>query len=224
MPLIPFPNVPLFPGVPDIIRSAVATVERLLDPSLVEVGEVVSSGASWGVYDQDGRAALEPDTFLDIDYRNDVKVSNYPQEAGAFASYNKVATPYDCRVRMAIGRDEASRAAFLEQCDIMLQGIDLFTVVTPETTYTNAALEAYDYRRESKNGVSMIVVDLKFTEVRTPALATFSPPTPSAPTGDAPAIDPQVNTANPVSSGQVQALAPTLAQAASPDGVTSWQR
>jgi|GEM_PF-3295268 len=161
--------------------------------------------------------ALIPDSFLDIDYKQDTRVSQYPQEEGAFASYNKVGTPYDCRVKMAIGGDEAKRTAFLDKCDLMLNTTDLYTVVTPNATYLNASLQNYRYRRESKNGVSILTVELWFIEVRITAVAEFSPiaetDAPVASAEDAtPETDGKAAAADPVSDGQVQAVEPTPAQ------------
>lgn len=192
MSLIPFPDVPNVPGVPALFRSlTVPTPGQLLNNLLGGVTEAIFGAVVWGVFDQSGKAALTPDSFLDIDYKQDMRVSNYPQEEGAFASYNKVGTPYDCRVRMALGGDKASRTAFLAQIDTMLKSIDLFTVVTPEVTYVNASLQNYNYHRETRNGATMLVVDLWFIEVRLTGVATFSQP--SQPSG-----------ADPVSNGQVQ--------------------
>ena len=194
MSLIPFPDVPNVPGVPAVFRSlTVPTAGQLLNSVLGGVAEAIFGPVIWGVFDQSGNAALVPDSFIDIDYKNDTRVSNYPQEAGSFAAYNKVGTPYDCRVRMALGGDKATRTAFLAKLDAMLKTIDLFTVVTPEVTYVNASLQNYNYRRETKNGATMLIVDLQFTEVRTTAIATFSAPTKQASGSD------------PVSDGQVQA-------------------
>lgn len=195
MSLIPFPNVPNVPGVPAVFRSAtVPTPGALLNMALGGIAEAMFGKVVWGVFDKDDNEALSPDSFLDIDYKNESRVSNYPMEAGAFAAYNKVGTPYDCRVKMAIGGDKDSRAAFLSKVESMVGSIDLFTVVTPEATYTNAALQNYSYRRESKNGATMLIVELWFIQVRLTGVAEFSTPTPSQPSG-----------ADPVSGGQVQA-------------------
>jgi hypothetical protein len=195
MSLIPFPDVPNVPGVPALLRSlTVPTPGAILNSALGGIAEAAFGKVVWGVFDQNGTEVLKPDSFLGIDYRNDARVSNYPQEQGAFASYNKVATPFDCRVKMAIGADKAARTEFLETVIRMLGGIDLFTVVTPEVTYVNAALQSYDYRRDSSNGVSMLTVDLVFVEVRITATANFSPvEAPMQPSG-----------ADAVSGGQVQ--------------------
>lgn len=204
MPLIPFPNVPNVPGVPNILRSlTVPTPGALVNMALGGIAEYVFGPTVWGVFDQNGKEVLFPDSFLGIDYRNEARVSNYPQEKGAFASYNKVETPYDCRVQMAIGADKAGRTAFLETLESLRKGLDLLTVVTPEVSYTSANLQSYNYRRTSQNGVSMLVVELDFIEIRVTAEAQFSgevesPKEPSA--------------ADPVSDGQVQATEPTPAE------------
>ena len=202
MSLIPFPNVPNVPGVPAILRSAtVPTLGQLLNNAIAGVVEFLFGAVRWGVYDQAGNKALNPDSFIDIDFKNESRVSNYPQEAGAFAAYNKVDTPYDCRVRMAIGGDKASRTAFLAKCDSMRRSIELFSVVTPEATYLNATLQNYSYFRETKNGASMLTVDLMFLEVRNTADAKYSP-VPAAPSA-----------ASVISGGQVQAVIASLPRA-----------
>ena len=196
MPLIQFPDVPDVPGVPALIRNLAApVVNAVLSPLGSAVVDAALTRPVWGIFDQNGAKVLNPDSFLGIDFHQDTRVSTYPQEQGAFASYNKVGTPYDCRIRMAVGSDETARTAFLATCDGMLNSTDLFSVVTPEVTSPRATLKSYDYRRTDKNGVSMLTVELDFIEVRITATADFSqidePQEPSA--------------ADPVSDGQVQA-------------------
>lgn len=208
MPLIPFPNVPDVPGVPALPRTVV------IPPSDGISGAVLSALAQaiapvWGIY-QAGQLALQPDSFVGLDFRNESRVSDYPQEPNTFASYNKVATPFDVRVRMAIAADRATRTNFLATCETMVRSVDLFDVVTPEATYLNATLISYDYRREVQNGVSMLVVDLSLREVRVVAQSMYSA------SGNQPLAAEQVksvNGASPQSTGQVRAAPPTTAQA-----------
>lgn len=197
MPLIEFPDVPDVAGVPAILRSiSVPTPGAVLDSLIGSVSDAVFARPVWGVFDEDGNEVLLPDSFLGIEYRNEARVSNYPQEKGAFASYNKVETPYDCRVKMAIGGEKADRTAFLDTLEALRKGLDLLTVVTPEVSYASANLQSYNYSRTTTNGVSMLTVELNFIEVRITAAAEFSqieePQEPAA--------------ADPVSDGQVQAM------------------
>jgi hypothetical protein len=178
MSLIPFPDVPTFPGVPIIPRSlSIPSLGTIVNAGLLGIKDNIFGPVIWGVYDKTGVLALEPDSFLGIDFKNNSLLSNYPTESGAFATYNKVSTPYDFSVKIALGRDQASRTAMILKLDSMLQSIDLFTVITPEITIKNASLVNYSYNRENKSGVSMITFTLQFMEVRVTATSVFSPVT-----------------------------------------------
>lgn len=192
MPLIPFPNVPNVPGVPAIARSAtVPSLGALVNLALGGITQALFGPTVWGVFDENGMPALQPDSFIGVDFRGDAQVSSFPIEQGGFASFNKVQMPFDCRIQMSIGTDRASRTAFLETVEAMKQSIERYTVITPEVTYLSATLQTYSYRRDSKNGVTLIVVDLWFLEVREVVAALFSET--ENPSG-----------ADPISGGQVQ--------------------
>lgn len=120
----------------------------------------------WGIYSSGGGIAINPDTFLGVECKNSFRISTFPQEKGAFASYNKVANPYDVRVTVAVSGFDESKAGFLASVFDMIDGTDLFSICTPDEIYDNAALSNYQYRRESKHGVTLLVVELWFIEVR----------------------------------------------------------
>lgn len=167
MSLIDFPNVPNVPGVPALLRSAtLPTADSLVNQGVSAVVEAIFGSETWGIYDQNGNLAIEHDVFGGIEYKNAYLVSDYIQEDGAFASYNKVGTPFDVRVRLIVSEDKASRSSFLSALDFMLKKIDTYSVVTPEITYPEATLENYQYRRTSRSGCRMIEADLWFKEVR----------------------------------------------------------
>lgn len=162
----------------------------------------------WGIY-QGGELALEADSFVSLDFRNESRVSDYPQEPNTFASYNKVATPFDVRVRMAIAADRATRTNFLATCETMVRSVDLFDVVTPEATYLNATDQlrlpprGAERRQHAGGGPGTArgphcrAVDvLNERKSALPADQVKS-----------------VNGASPQSTGQVRAAAPTTAQA-----------
>lgn len=167
MSLIQFPNVPNVQGVPALFRSAtLPTVDSLVNQGISLALESIFGPEIWGVYDQGGSIALQHDVFVGVEYKNSFMVANYIQEEGAFASYNKVGTPYDCRIRLAVGSDKATRSGFLSALDFMLKKIDTYSVVTPEITYTDATLVNYQYQRRTNAGARLIVADLWFQEVR----------------------------------------------------------
>lgn len=207
MSLISFPDVPNVPGVPALNRSALtvllgaSSVVRLADAFGLPLG---IAKPIWGIFDKSGNEVLFPDSFLGIEYKNGSRVSDYPVEKGSFASYNKVDTPWDIRIRMAVGSSVEARSAFLSTIDSrMLHTVELFDIVTPEFVYISGTLDNVDYRRDSKNGVSLLTVELMFTEVRETGGQQFS----AADNGAAPipASDTQsVSGASPISDGQVQ--------------------
>lgn len=198
MSLINFPNVPNVAGVPALLRSAtIPSVDALVNQGISAALEAIFGAERWGIYDQSGSLALDHDVFGGVEFKNASLVSTYVQEEGAFASYNKVGTPYDCRVRLMVGSDVVRRNSFLTALDLMLKSIDTYSVVTPDFTYPEATLQNYQYRRTARNGVRIIEADLWFLEVR--KAVNSEQQVPAEPSG-----------ANPISLGQVQAQAYNL--------------
>jgi hypothetical protein len=186
-------NFPFLPGIPPLQNKIIAGgallaatgIQRLLD----------KLKPTWGIYDTGGKIkVIEPDNFLGIDYVNSQNISDYPIEKGGFASYNKVQNPFTATIRMSKGGSERERTAFLSKLESLLISLDLYTIVTPERAYKNVSIENIDYRRESTNGVSLIVAALRFVEIREAILVseqragapstTATTPTAQAPVGN----------------------------------------
>lgn len=199
-----FPNLPGVPALASLPGVAVLTapvLSNLLD----------SFKPQWGVYDSTGKIKkLSPDSFLGVDYRNVTNLPSHPVEQGGFSTFNKVKTPYSITLRvtksrtLALAGTKDDRKSFLSALESMLQDTNLYTIVTPEASYSNANMEDFDYKREAKNGAEIIVASLHFVEIvrakKTVATTASSP-------------DP-VNTGTPsaqasVSNGMVQGQAAT---------------
>lgn len=119
----------------------------------------------WGVYYNN---TLEPvfiiDSVIDIDYHHANKVSSFPVEKGAFATYNKVNEPRTIKVRLAVhGGNKVS--AFLSDLEDELVSTNLYQIVMPERVYKNMTLEKVPFSRKGDKSVDQIVVDLTFIEV-----------------------------------------------------------
>lgn len=108
----------------------------------------------------------QADSVIDLGYRNENRISSFPVQAGSFANYNKVNNPYEVMVRMTRGGTVADRTSFLSAIDSASKSLDLYDVVTPEKTYTNANIQGYSYRREARNGANLMIVDLILIEIR----------------------------------------------------------
>lgn len=220
MPLIPFPDVPNVAGVPPLNRLPSITTSSNSGVNVV-LEQIILSGVkstqvtnptieldnpvypTWAIVDSaTGENIITPDTVTSFEYRNEQKVLTYPIEQGAFASYNKVAVPYDVRMQMVCnGQGKMTREQFISKLQQMLISTDVYDIVTPDGVLFNANLEHYDYRRESRHGVSMITVDAWFIEIRNTAIAKY---TPSA----------QPSGATPVNLGAVRTDTPSAEQTA----------
>src|SRR6185437_6935495 len=128
----------------------------------------------WGIFAAAGEPLIIADSVLAVDYRREFRISDYPQEQGGFASYNKVQLPADVRVTFTKGGQEFEKAAFLASVDSALDSLDLCYVITPEMNYPNMNVVHYDYRRMARSGASLLIVDVWLEEVRPTASAQFT--------------------------------------------------
>ena len=129
----------------------------------------------WGIFDQNGDPVITADTVVEVGYRREYKISDFPIEEGSFASYNKVQTPYDVRVTFAIGGSVSDREAVLIQVGAACASLDLYSVVTPEFTYPQANVVHYDYRRTARRGLGLMEIEVWVEEVRQVAAGQFTP-------------------------------------------------
>lgn len=194
-----FPNVPNVPGVPTLLRSGFpqAAVSLLVADAIGFLSGFFAP--RWGIY-LNGVRAVPADSVISFDFKNDSRVADYPIERGGFESYDKVQTPYETRLRLASGGSELDRTLMLQSIEIAFASLDLYDIVTPERTYTNANIDRYDYRRTNNSGVGMLIVDVVAIEIRERSAQSFS--NTQAPSG-----------ASTVSGGTVQTQAVTQAQA-----------
>lgn len=214
-----FIDVPNLPGVPPLPSFAPNGVQL----ALADVG-IVSQliFPAWGIY-LDGTPVIQPATVVsqvaqpiltfvsdlaaligapniipvtasmaEFSYDQDWRIPTYPVEQGGFQSYDKVSLPFDVRVRLA----STGGHAFLSTVDAIANSLALFSLVTPDFTYTSVNCNHYDYRRTSRNGVQLIVVEMYFIEIRESSTATLGQNTASA------------TVAGQQSVGQVQPLTP----------------
>lgn len=176
-----FPNVPDLPGVPPVprklgIASIAAGALYLSDLFQFPVSE------TWGVFDSNGNQVLSPDSFLGIRYRNSNHISDYPVEDGAFASYNRVQTPFDAHVSLAKGGTLDERQAFMKAVEALFAPIDLYTLITPELTYSDVSIEDHEYERRTRNGAHIIIAHIHFLQVRIlPNPGVYAQPTATSP-------------------------------------------
>lgn len=189
------PDVPAAPGVPPLLRNITTVADKviILGADAAQLAGLFGP-PQWGIFTSGYQPVILGDSVISVDLRKEYRISDYPIEGGAFATYNKVETPGDIRISFAtsgtgdlvsvfdaggaVGSvlsgnnpSAASRSAFLASLAVAASRLDLFTVITPEATYLGYNIIHYDYRRQAREGASMIVVDVWCQEVRLPPAA-----------------------------------------------------
>lgn len=193
-----FPVVPNVPGVPPLIRAPGAFLEPVALLFADAITGLFGVGPLWGIF-QDGQAVVTPETIVSFGYRQNWTIADFPIEQGGFESYDKVASPFEIRVRMASSGTAEARQRLLDEIAAIAGTLELFDVVTADASYPSVNIARYDYRQTSREGVGMIVIDVVLMEIRDTAVAAFS--NTKSPSG-----------AGQVNGGTVQATTPTPAQ------------
>ncbi len=192
-------SLPGLPALPPALQRAIDGLNAATAALVVLDQFFPGPQPVWGIFDQAGNNVLVADTVVSFDFRNDWKISDYPQEDGAFGSYNKVATPFDIRIRFSVGGSADDRAQFLTDAQAVADSIDLYSVVTPEATYLNCNVAHIDYHREQHDAANRIVLDVWLNEIRQG----------SSETGMSVGNVKIPSSSDPESAGQVQAVNPS---------------
>jgi hypothetical protein len=175
--------------------------------------------ADWNILNNaTNQVVITPDTVSNFDYKTDTRVSDFPVQRGAFASYNKVQMPAEIRmvlicsginfVQSAVnsiipqfGANFMEKDAFLTTLESMRSGTDLYNIITPDAQYKGFTLERFDYARSATQGATMLAVDAVFREVRQVGTANAS-------VNGLPSVNSNSDSAaNPVNNGVAQTYA-----------------
>ena len=196
LPIIPkslYPLVPNVAGVPALLRNS-ARILDTLTLGVLGIGNILGQEpVRWTILNKDGDPVADFDSIISVDMRSSSRISNYPVENGSFKSYNKVANPFDARVVGVRTGTETQRQEFIDKLQAAADSLELLTIVTPEATYENANIEAFDYVRETTNGAGMIKASLTFVEIRQKKAAKYSQAK-------------SISAADPQAQGQVQTV------------------
>jgi hypothetical protein len=141
---------------------------------------------------------IKCDSVIDFNYSIDAQVPTYPIEAGGFSSYNKVQTPFNIKMTMALSGSFSltsaiqgaltgtlsgglggltgvtARSNMLTQLENARHSLALVNVVTPERTFQNCNVVHYDYDRSATSGATLLLVDIWLAEIRVSALSLIS--------------------------------------------------
>ncbi|MCH4143176.1 phage baseplate protein [Acetobacter peroxydans] len=191
--------------------AGVAASASTVLASMLDDTRIMLADAQWGIFTADNQPVLTSGRVRALDVQAFSYVCDAPQEQGAFLSYNKVRQPSQYRVEMlcdgsgpvfgaaaggsgvlesllaATGlvgpsADMLMRRGFLQTLESLVDDLNLYSVVTPEVTYSNVNVQSYSLRREAQHGVTLLWAGITLQEIR---LDTTTSPGTAAPAGQA---------------------------------------
>lgn len=167
------------PGVPALLTGFSAALSVTQNPIVRDVlsGLSIPIGAKWGIYSAGiPIPIIVCDTVVDMSFKQDYVVADYPIEKGGFVSYDKVFVPFETRVRFVAGGSifNMQQQSMLDSIRAISGDTKLYDVVTPVATYDNCNIKHYDYHRSVQNGLGVLAVDVWLTQIRIVAPASVS--------------------------------------------------
>lgn len=180
-----YPLVPQAPGVPPLLRNVARIIDTVtlgyLGVSDALNGIIGAPAVKWAVFDDSGTPIADYDSVLAFGYQNEFRISDYPVEQGQFASYNKTNNPFDVVVTFTCGGSDERRTAFLTALENAKESLQTYTVTTPDYSYRNVNFVGIRTQRNSREGVTLLTVEMAGREIRNTGVSTF--PTPKSDAG-----------------------------------------
>lgn len=115
----------------------------------------------WTISDKDGNPIISFKSLLKAEYASNGTVVSEPIEQNSFASYNKTTEPREYHFELALQLPNNNFSAALAKLEEFKKGVDLFSFVTPFTTFTDLSLEGYSTVFESVTSLMIVSLDCK---------------------------------------------------------------
>ena len=137
------------------------------------------SGASY-VYDvymsdtQEGifGADITPDSVLEMSFQSESEATSEPIEKGGFASFYKTNSPETVSLVFSFSADDARQNTALDKIRERKENYDLISILTPTYLYENMTIISYSYNRTNTDGMTMLVLQVDFQQIKQVAVNT----------------------------------------------------
>ena len=137
------------------------------------------SGASY-VYDvfmsdtQEGifGADITPDSVLEMSFQAESEATSEPIEKGGFASFYKTNSPETVSLVFSFSSDDAKQNNALDKIKERKENYDLISILTPTHLYENMTIVSYSYNRTNTDGMTMLVLQVDFQQIKQVAVNT----------------------------------------------------
>jgi hypothetical protein len=165
------PAVPNVPGVPALTSFLTPSIELLVTDAINLI--FGPSLSTWTIL-LNGAEAFDFESIAGLGYKREWVIADYAVEDGSFLNYDKVQMPFEVRLRITSGGTEQERQALIAELDAAGDDLNLYVIVTPETTYDDVNIARITYDRSAEHSLGMIVADVTFQQIRLSDPVQFS--------------------------------------------------
>lgn len=121
---------------------------------------------NWVLMDEGGSIAVAFTSFINMDLKTENKVIQAPTEEGSFVAYNKIQTPIEIGLQVAISGSVSDLESAVSDLLTMSSSTQLLSLITPEREYQSLNLTKLAWRRVAEDGTNVIYIDCGLSEVR----------------------------------------------------------
>lgn len=138
-------------------KTNISSVSGLLNPQ----------DSGWAICKADDLSdAITFSVFMNMDVTSKKKITQSPTEEGGFVSYNKTSSPAVIGLQVAIQGTHDEIMEALTGLELLAEGTDLITLITPDNVYDGYNVVKFQYSRKVEDGLDIVYCDIGLEEVR----------------------------------------------------------
>lgn len=164
------------PSLPKI--SAKSILNTVLSRVGATLWQLFSNEPIWGIYQAGSSAilAVQKDSVLEMSVMEESNVPDYRVQTGGFATYNKIAQPFEIPIRITKGGNPAERNMLITFLKTSVKQATVYDILMPECVWHNVTLTRYQIERtREKTGDDLIIADCWFKEIREAPSEYYNP-------------------------------------------------
>lgn len=132
------------------------------------VYDVYMSDTQEGIFGKD----ITPDSVLEMSFQAESEATSEPIEKGGFASFYKTNSPETVSLVFSFSADDARQNTALDKIRERKENYDLISILTPTHLYENMTILSYSYNRTNTDGMTMLVLQVDFQQIKQVAVNT----------------------------------------------------
>jgi len=162
MSLFGLPSLPKIAGGKAILNTILSRVQSSL-------WQLFGLEPVWGIYEAGSSVllAVQKDSVLEMTVSEESSVPDYRIQTGGFATYNKIAQPFEIPIRITKGGSSTERDTLITFLKTAVKQAKVYDILMPECVWANVTLTRYSIERSrEKSGDDLIIADCWFREIR----------------------------------------------------------